>query len=229
MIRRILIALALSLILISCVRRAPHRESDYMDWSSTPWVEALIEEAKATVLPEASPTTQPTQTSAPTSTAVVTQPAVTGTPQPELTSHFIVQPGTPVGMPNSVQHEADCSYTGLGGQAFGPEASPLSGLIVEVGGMLNGEEIQKTAITGGSPSFGPGGFEITLQDELIASQGTLHAQLFDLDGNSMSDQIPFDTFTDCNRNLILINFTAASNVKPGGKQVYLPYISNQKK
>ena len=99
---------------------------------------------------------------------------------------------------------------GLGGQVFGRDDKPISGLIVEVGGTLNGEPVLVLALTGRSSVLGPGGYEIKLADKTIASQGTLWLQLYDLNGAPQSQQISFDTVSgegSCDKNLIIINFS----------------------
>jgi hypothetical protein len=62
-------------------------------------------------------------------------------------------------------------------------------------------------MTGLAPQYGQGGFEITLADRLIASNGTLWIQLLDQQNLPLSDRIFFDTYQDCQKNLVIIYFT----------------------
>jgi hypothetical protein len=113
---------------------------------------------------------------------------------------------------NFVHPDAACNWMGIGGQVFGRDDKPVSGLIVEVGGTLGGEPVLLLALTGGSSVLGPGGYEITLADKTIASQQTLWLQLYDLNGAPQSEQISFDTISgegSCDKNLIIINFSEA--------------------
>lgn len=234
MIRRITVALILSLFLVSCVRPVANREDfsarntaqpqvsdrDYNPAANTP-SPSISQPYGATLTPT-------TTIGSPTITVALSQPTAqpvpTLTPLPESSPQYIVQPGTPIGIPNSALPGLGCNYSGLGGQAFDPDGEPLIGLLVEVGGTLDGMDIQLTALTGANPALGPGGFSIKLKDQSFASQSTLYVKLLDLDGEALSDQVPFDTYADCGKNLTLVNFTAASNVPPVLK-IHLPYIS----
>jgi hypothetical protein len=61
-------------------------------------------------------------------------------------------------------------------------------------------------MTGLAPQYGPGGYEITLGDRPLDSDDALTVQLFDQAMLPLSDKVTFDTFEDCDRNLILVNF-----------------------
>jgi hypothetical protein len=106
-------------------------------------------------------------------------------------------------------HPSDgCSWLGIAGQAFDLQGVPIPGLQVNLGGTLNEQPVSKTSLTGTEPLYGEAGFEIVLAREVIESAGTLWVQLADQANLPISDQIHFDTFADCERNLLLINFIA---------------------
>lgn len=132
---------------------------------------------------------------------------------------YIVQPGTPAKLANFLQPAAGCNWTGVAGQVFDTHDMPVTGLIVEVGGKLEGSDILRLTLSGGSPTLGPGGFEIPLTDHVVASTQELYIQLFDVDGNPLSDQFYFDTFPSCEQNLVLINFVAVI-----GEYAYFQYF-----
>lgn len=121
---------------------------------------------------------------------------------------YVVQPGTPAKLANFLQPAAGCNWTGVGGQVFDTNDLPVTGVIVEVGGKLEGSDILKLTLTGGSQTLGTGGFEVPLTDHVVASTHELYIQLFDLDGKPLSDQTFFDTYPSCDQNLVLINFVA---------------------
>jgi len=66
--------------------------------------------------------------------------------------------------------------------------------------------VDKQVMTGLADVYGPGGFEITLADKLVASEGTLWIQLLDQQNLPLSQRIYFNTYDDCERNLIIIYF-----------------------
>jgi hypothetical protein len=61
-------------------------------------------------------------------------------------------------------------------------------------------------MTGMVSTYGPGSYEFELATEPVASEQTLWVQLFDQAMLPLSDKVYFDTFDDCERNLILIQF-----------------------
>ena len=78
------------------------------------------------------------------------------------------------------------------------------------------------AITGSAPLYGPGGYEIKLGDEPLASSGTAWLRVTDLDGNHLSNEVYFSTYDNCGQNLILLNFAQARAPLTAG--AYLPVI-----
>jgi hypothetical protein len=84
----------------------------------------------------------------------------------------------------------------------------VRGLFVQLGGSMPGEvSMDNLVMTGLAPQYGPGGFEFTLADKPVASNGTLWIQLLDQQNLPLSDRIYFNTFDDCQKNLIIIFFT----------------------
>ncbi|MCK5430107.1 MAG: hypothetical protein KAI94_11580, partial [Anaerolineales bacterium] len=78
------------------------------------------------------------------------------------------------------------------------------------------------AITGNTPVFGPGGYLIVLADIPIASDGTLWLQLYDSAGEPQSNKIFLTTYSECERNLLLVNFSESVTISD--VQVRLPII-----
>jgi len=126
---------------------------------------------------------------------------------------FTISPGSPKATASTAFYpELGCKWAGVAGQLFDAEGQPLPPalVLVEVGGVLNGEPIQLLSLSGTAPQYGPAGYEIVLGDIPIASQGSLYIQLFDRQGQPITDRIYFDTFGACEQNLILINFNAVA-------------------
>lgn len=144
-----------------------------------------------------------TQPSAPTTTST---PTVTTAPLPPI---YFPQPGTPAYIPNFARPEKGCNWMGVAGQVFGLDDKPVLNLIVIVKGKLGETEVDVFSMTGlaeGDP-YGPAGYEIQLANLPISSIGTLNIQIFDLDAQPLSSPFTFDTFSDCDKNLFIINFT----------------------
>jgi hypothetical protein len=131
-----------------------------------------------------------------------------------------------VGIQNFAHPEKGCQWMGLAGQVLDMEELPLTDLIVEVGGTLNDIPVMGLAVTGKAETYGPGGYEIKLWDSPLASDGTVWAQVFDLEGKPISSQIYFPTYDACEQNLILLNFVQSYMLPDNW--VYLPLIQNSK-
>ncbi len=123
---------------------------------------------------------------------------------------YIVQQGTPAWLPNYSHPDAGCSWLGIAGQAFDLNSKPVKNLIVEIGGNFEGIDKQLLSLTGLAPMYGEGGYEIALSDHVSNSHQSLWIQIRDLASGTLSEKVYFDTFADCQKNLILINFAQVS-------------------
>lgn len=190
----------------------PTRTATYSPPTDTP--ESLI------ILPPTwtgTPTTQPTETNTPepTPTQTVTPsqyilsptPSMTLTPPPDGYPYEI-RKGSPQAISNIYHPELDCEWMGVGGQVVDLNESPVTGLIIRLGGNLPGANFSEPlmSLTGVALSYGRGGYEFTLADRPIASQGTLWLQLLDEAGLPLSDRVFFDTYNSCELNLIIVDF-----------------------
>jgi hypothetical protein len=160
----------------------------------------------------------PTQTSTPTlepptatpeATALLAaseSPAgATGSPSPGGMP-YVLQPGDPIAIPNIGHPEAGCNWMGVGGQATGLNNAPVLGLVVQLGGTLNGQTLGPVTLTGTATQYGPGGYEFELASQPVATSADLWVQLLDQAGAPLSEKIFFDTFAECDKNLVLVNF-----------------------
>lgn len=154
---------------------------------------------------------------------------VTDTPAPTLTPGF----ATPIGMggtaagatatvesryafalqsaPQAISAtvlypDRGCSWMGVGGQVLDLQGRGVPGAIVMLGGSLGDDQISLNSMTGTALQFGPAGYEFTLGDMPVASSGRLWVRLVDQSNLPLSERVYFDTFSDCTRNLIVINF-----------------------
>jgi hypothetical protein len=170
-------------------------------WTPTPYVE---------------PTS--TRTPRPTPTRVPTRPAITeegegAIPAASSKMPFALQPGNPVAIANIGHPDLGCSWMGVAGQVKGLDHSPIKGLMVQLGGVLNGKTMVPVTLTGVASQYGEGGYEFTLGDKPVASHESLWVQLLDQEGTLLSEKVYFDTYADCEKALILVNFNQVGELR----------------
>ena len=163
-------------------------------WTPTP---SLVPTASVTPLP-------PTATDTP-------DPTITGTPAPVTpTPKGYIYKYQPRSEPNylsgGVIHPDDGCKIWVAGQALDMKGSPVIGITVEMGGVLNGNNVYLLSLTGTALQYGPGGYEFVLSDKAIKSNKTVWVQLLDQEQVPLSDRITFPTYDTCDKNLILVNF-----------------------
>jgi hypothetical protein len=101
---------------------------------------------------------------------------------------------------------SDCKWLGVAGQVNDLEGSPVTGILVLLGGNLEYKIQNQTTITGTARNYGPAGYEFTLADHLVKSNDVLWVQLVDQSYIPLSTKVYFDTYDDCNKSLVIINF-----------------------
>lgn len=178
------------------------------------------------VIPTVTPTLEVTDT-------VVVLPTILPSLDPTPTTQVMVVPGTPsaVQPTQPVAEEEDngrfvfglqappqglsvtlydpnrgCSWMGVAGRIFDIQNRPVKGIRVAVTGFLGGKQIQYLSLSGTAVQYGPSGYEFTLAETPIASSGRLTIQLFDQSDLPLSPPVTFDTFAECESNLVLVDF-----------------------
>jgi hypothetical protein len=151
-----------------------------------------------------------TVTSIMSSTASLTS-SPTSIPLPTTTPTALpisMQTGSPVYIQNFAHTDESCNWLGIAGQIFDAKNQTLNNLVINVRGLLDETEIDLISVTGipEADVYGPGGYEIKIADSALKSEKTLTIQVFDINGNIMSIPISFNTFSDCDKNLVIINF-----------------------
>lgn len=119
---------------------------------------------------------------------------------------FQVQPDTPVYLQNFAHVEKGCNWMGVAGQVFDATGQPIERMVVRVEGVLGNQAVDALGLTSLATAYGPGGFEIELAQQTLNSSGFLSIALYDLQGQQVSARIPFNTFSDCSKNLVIVNF-----------------------
>ncbi len=119
---------------------------------------------------------------------------------------FTVQDGSPVYIPNFA-HVADaCNWMGVAGQVFNKAGSPMPNVVVVAEGYFDGKPLELITLTSLASAYGPGGFELPLALKTIASKNAVYLSVYDLNGVLLSNPLPLETFTACEKNLIVVNF-----------------------
>jgi len=147
-------------------------------------------------------TATPEPTLAPTATAT-TETTATATHDPEP---YTLQEGSPVYTWNIYYEDGECSWMGVGGQAMDAEGKWVNNLVVTVEGEADGRQFDLLGMSGAALYYGPGGYEIMISDHPFESTDQLTITLMSLDGNPLSKTVPFRTYDECGKSLILINF-----------------------
>jgi hypothetical protein len=167
----------------------------------------------ATFTPEPSPTLSPTHTpdadALPTLDLPITL-SPSPTPRPTATPGgfaFVAQEGSPSAIPYGIYSDVGCNYLGVGGRVLGLDGGPVTpGVIVRLRGFLNGRSVSIDTLSGTATQFGESGFAFQLGDQPVASRNLLYVQLLDQSYLPMSPQVYFDTYSDCDKNLVFITF-----------------------
>ena len=165
-----------------------------------------------TPVPSATWTPLPSATLPPTPTPITITPSPTTSPLPPPPPAggypFEVRKGNPKAIPNIYHPELDCKWMGVGGQVIDMSNAPVIGLIIRLGGGLPGVKIPENtmSLTGLALSYGRSGYEFKLSDLPIPSKGMLWVQLLNQSGGPLSDKVYFDTYDNCDQNLIIIDF-----------------------
>ncbi len=160
--------------------------------------------------PTSSPTAEPTATPTPTDTPIPTETPVP-TADLESGTTFDMQDGSPSYEANIYHEDAGCEWLGIGGQVFDKDGAPVPGILIEAGGSLGDIDVTGLTLSGMAPNYGEGGFEITLHNTPIASEGAIWIQLLDQANLPLTEKIYFQTFDSCDSNLVRINFVQANN------------------
>jgi len=162
--------------------------------------------AVATLVPQIEDTQTATTTSSPNLTITPQPSAVL---YPSATHYpFRVQANSPVYIQNFANTEDGCNWLGIAGQVFGETGQPVLNQVVVVKGQIADRQINSVTLTGldSATQYGPGGYEIVLYSKTIGTQGMISIQLFDIKGPPQTPPVFIDTFEDCSKNLIIVNF-----------------------
>jgi len=183
----------------------------------TPTPTATIILQPPTWTPSRTPQPSPTRTKAPTWTSLpmLITPTITLTPTDTPFPDTATVTSTAMPAQATITYEAStskhpdlaCKWLGVGGTVMDKDNKPLLFQTIQVGGKLGDKPVNGQVLSGNNPAYGTSGFEIKLADSAIDSTQTVWIQLFDNNGNALTDKTYFDTYNDCQRNLVVIVFS----------------------
>lgn len=154
--------------------------------------------------PTATPTSAFTATTTPTGSSTQA-PTLTPSPIPELMPFILI--GEQENLSSAlIRPGLGCDTLIIAGQVWDLQDAPIKGLQLHLSGALGGFLIDSFAVSGSATNYGESGYEFTLDNLRIPSDDTLFLQLLDAIGNPLSHPFSIQTFNDCQKNLILINF-----------------------
>ncbi|MFU8826763.1 MAG: hypothetical protein ACNA70_04645 [Brevefilum sp.] len=146
-----------------------------------------------------------TPTLTPTFAPEILPPTITPSPTRALLPYILI--GEPEYMSSAlIRPSLGCDWLIIAGQVWNLQDAPVRGLSLHLFGALDGYTIDRFSLTGSAPDYGQSGYEFQLENLSVDSQDTLFIQLFDADGNALSNPYGLETFNDCQKNLILVNF-----------------------
>ena len=169
-------------------------------WTSSPTTKPLATRTKAPTWTPVPMLITPTATWTPTDTPILDTATITPTAMPAAADITYVSSTTK--HPNLA-----CNWFGVGGTVMDASNKPLPFQTIQLGGTLNGKAVTGLALSGTTSTYGTSGFEIKLADAPVDSTQTLWVQLFDNNNTALTDKVYFDTFKDCEKNLVMIAFT----------------------
>ncbi len=170
------------------------------------------------------PTAQATETATPTTISAVSVETDAALIMATSTPAWQTTPTLPAGSANDIVYDFNlrepaqglqasqydpnrsCSWMGVAGQVFDLQGTPVRGIRIVLQGVLDGQQIESISMSGTALIYGPAGFELYLGDKTTASTGQLTVQLVDQAGLPLSAKIPFDTYAECEKNLIWLDF-----------------------
>jgi hypothetical protein len=164
------------------------------------------ETPESVLLRSPSRTKAPTWTPIPSETPKGAKPVgtatITTTPMP-ATADITYQAST------TVHADSACKWFGVGGKVLDAAGKPIPFQTVQVSGTLGGKAVNDIVLSGHDPlpAYGSSGFEFVLGNAPVDSSQELWIMLFDNTGMPLTNKIYFDTYKDCNKNLVMVVFT----------------------
>lgn len=164
-----------------------------------------------TNIPTETPTPlPPTETPTITNTFSMPLPRITGSvsPSPTVSSKFSFVPqADPIAVDATIFNPSrTCDWTGIAGQIVDLRGRPVIGVTVHLTGFFAGKSVDIITLSGLYRQYGESGYEFDLGTKPVNTQNLLQLELEDQAGLPLSDKIYISTYSDCAKNLIVVNF-----------------------
>lgn len=168
-------------------------------------IAAVTGETPIVFNPTATLTQMPTRAPSETLTPSLT-PTITPTPTPEVFPFVLI--GEPEMMSNDlIRPGLSCDYLIIAGQVWDLQDVPVTdSATIHLYGTLGGFTIDRFVLPGSAPVYGDSGYEFVLEGLVVDSEDSLTIRLEETNGLPISHGYPIQTFEDCQKNLILVNF-----------------------
>ena len=165
--------------------------------TTTQLPESPTPENTGTEMPAFTPTSTPTR---------ISKPTLAATPVP-----YTLQVMNPFYLSNFAHEDLGCDWLGVAGQIFSSGGQVQIDILIKAGGKIAGVPVvEDMTMPLADPdidqAYGPGGYELTLGTSPAESNSKAWVQLFNLDGDPLSDKVYLITYDDCAKNLIVMNF-----------------------
>jgi hypothetical protein len=205
-----------SAILISC-SAAPSTATESAEVTTPPTGDGIIPSTESPVPETASPTVEAQGVyPAPASTNLANTPAPKAATTPGNNSVFLPAIGNekPPDFPFELQPSGvmpiqgfyGCNWTGIAGLLFDLQGIDIQNLILHLEGSWAGKAVSSEVLSGSATQYGASGYEFVLGTQTLDSTQTLWVQVLDATHKAISARVYLDTYNDCARNLILVNF-----------------------
>ena len=112
---------------------------------------------------------------------------------------------TPTYLSNFMNPDVSCNDIEIVGQVFDKDGLPLNDLVVILRPLNTDATEEFIGYSGAFPDIGPAGYQIKYPGKEL--EESVSIQLFNKAGESVSDLYTFNTYSDCERNFVILNFS----------------------
>jgi len=127
---------------------------------------------------------------------------------------------TPSYLPNFMNPDVSCNDIEIVGQVFDKDGLPLNDMVVIVRSLLTDTNSEYIGYSGAFQDLGPAGYQIKFHSN--ETEKKVSIQLFNKAGESVSDPFTINTYSDCERNYLIVNFSFDDKYI----HIFFPVISN---
>jgi hypothetical protein len=106
-----------------------------------------------------------------------------------------------------IRPQLGCDWLVIAGQVWDLRGDAVTDSVsVYLFGELNGYAVDEFRLPGTEKAYGESGYEFALEGFVVDSEDSLYIQLVDANNLPLSHPYLLQTFNDCQKNLILVNF-----------------------